>query len=113
MYFRVSRTQFHLFCIPPETFYYGPKMYFRVSRTQFHLFLGGRGGRGGRWFGSSWLSDYRPRWERYETVSANSTRNSSVGSVLGSLSCLMQRCGFDPPLERIFQVEGIFPLELT
>ena len=25
-------------------------------------------------------------------------RNSSVGSVVGSLSCLMQRRGFDPPL---------------
>ena len=37
-------------------------------------------------------------------------RNSSVGSVLGSLSCLMQRCGFYPPLRRIFPVEGIFPL---
>ena len=36
-----------------------------------------------------------------------------VGRVLGSLSCLMQRRGFDPPLGRIFPVEGIFPLELT
>ena len=25
----------------------------------------------------------------------------------------MQHCGFDPPLKRIFPVEGIFPLELT
>ena len=25
-------------------------------------------------------------------------RNSSVGSVVGSLSCVMQRRGFDPPL---------------
>ena len=25
----------------------------------------------------------------------------------------MQRCGFDPPLRRIFPVEGIFPLEST
>ena len=40
-------------------------------------------------------------------------RNSSVGSVLGSLSSMMQHCGFDPPLRRIFLVEGIFPLELT
>ena len=40
-------------------------------------------------------------------------RNSSIGSVLGSLSCLMQRCGFDTPPRRIFPVEGIFPLELT
>ena len=39
--------------------------------------------------------------------------NSSVGSVLGSLSCLMQRHGFDPPLRRIFPVERIIPLELT
>ena len=29
-------------------------------------------------------------------------RNSSVGSVLGSLSCMMQRRGFDPPLRRFF-----------
>ena len=35
-----------------------------------------------------------------------------VGSVLGSLSSLMQRRGFDPPL-RMFPIEGIFPLELT
>ena len=41
-------------------------------------------------------------------------RNSSVGSVLGSLSCLMQRHGFDPPPRRFFfLVEGTFPLELT
>ena len=39
--------------------------------------------------------------------------NSSVGSVLGLLSCLMQHHGFDPPLRRIFPVEVIFPLELT
>ena len=36
-----------------------------------------------------------------------------IGSVLGSLSCLMQRHGFNPPRRRIFLVEGIFPLELT
>ena len=36
-----------------------------------------------------------------------------VGSVLASVSCLMQHRGFDPPLRRIFPVEGIFPLELT
>ena len=34
-------------------------------------------------------------------------------SVFGLLSCLMQCHGFDPPLRRIFPVEGIFPLELT
>ena len=34
-----------------------------------------------------------------------------VGSMLGLLSCLMQRRGFDPP-EDFFPVEGIFPLEL-
>ena len=39
--------------------------------------------------------------------------NSSAGSELGSLSCLMQRHGFGPPLGRIFSVEGIFPLQLT
>ena len=32
-----------------------------------------------------------------------------VDSVLGSLSCVMQRHGFDPPLRRIFMVEGFFP----
>ena len=39
--------------------------------------------------------------------------NSSVGSVLSSLFCVMQRCGFDSPLRRIFLVEWIFPLEVT
>ena len=29
-------------------------------------------------------------------------RNSSVGCVLGSLSSVMQRRGFDPPLREIF-----------
>ena len=29
-------------------------------------------------------------------------RDSSVGSMLGSLSCLLQRTGFDPSLRRIF-----------
>ena len=32
---------------------------------------------------------------------------------MGSLSFLMQCHGFDPPLRRIFPVEGFFPLELT
>ena len=39
-------------------------------------------------------------------------RNSSVGSVLDLLSCLMQRHGFDP-LRRIFLVERKFPLGVT
>ena len=39
--------------------------------------------------------------------------DSSVGSVLGSLSCLMQCHGFDTPLRRIFPIEAIFPFELT
>ena len=30
--------------------------------------------------------------------------------VLGLLSCLMQRCGLDPPLRRIFSVGGYFSL---
>ena len=38
-------------------------------------------------------------------------RSSSVGSVLGSLPCVMQHRGFDPALSCL--VEGIFPLELT
>ena len=33
--------------------------------------------------------------------------NSSVGKVLGALTCLMQCLGFDPPLRRIFVVEEI------
>ena len=36
--------------------------------------------------------------------------SSSVGSVLGSPSCLMQHRGFDPPLRRMFLVEGDFSL---
>ena len=39
--------------------------------------------------------------------------NSSVGSVLGSLSCVMQGRGFDPPLRRIYPVQGISPMVLT
>ena len=35
--------------------------------------------------------------------------NSSVGSVMGSLSCVMQHHGFDPPLRRIYLLKGIFP----
>ena len=35
------------------------------------------------------------------------------GSGFGSLSCLMQCRGFDPPPPRIFPVEEIFSLELT
>ena len=37
-------------------------------------------------------------------------RNSSVSSVLGSLSCVMQRCGFNPPLS--LQEREIFPRTL-
>ena len=46
------------------------------------------------------------------TLMASWGGNSLVGSVLGSLSCLMQHHGFNPPLKRIFLVERIFPLEL-
>ena len=46
-------------------------------------------------------------------VKGNDGLELLVGSVLGSLSCLMQHGGFDPPLRRIFLVEGIYPLELT
>ena len=52
----------------------------------------------------------------YSLMSASGWgRNSSVGSVLGLLSCLMQRRGFDPPLGRLFffPVEEIFPSEFT
>ena len=38
-------------------------------------------------------------------------RNSSVGSVLGSLSCVMQHHRFDLPWS--LSEEGLFPLELT
>ena len=37
--------------------------------------------------------------------------NHSVSSMLGSLSCVIQLRGVDPPLSLL--VEGIFPLELT
>ena len=37
-------------------------------------------------------------------------RNSSAGSVFSSLSNLMQRGGFDPPLRRIFSSRGDFSL---
>ena len=33
-----------------------------------------------------------------------------MGTVLGLLSCLMQRRGFNPPLRKVFPVEGIFSL---
>ena len=36
-------------------------------------------------------------------------QDSSAGSVLGSLSSLMQHCGFNLPLKKMFLVEGIFP----
>ena len=36
-----------------------------------------------------------------------------VGSVSGSLSCLMQCRGFDPPLRRIIPVEGTFPFRVN
>ena len=38
-------------------------------------------------------------------------RSSSVGTVLGSLSCMMRHPGFDPPLS--LWCRGFFPLELT
>ena len=40
------------------------------------------------------------------------SKNSSVGSVLGSRSCVMQHCRFDLPSYEPL-VEEIFPLELT
>ena len=46
------------------------------------------------------------KWVRYYVWHKIWGQNSSVGNVLVSLSCLMQHCGFDPP------VEGIFPLKL-
>ena len=49
-----------------------------------------------------------PSWDD-DGHSAVWGRNSSVGSVLGSLSGLMQRRGFDPSRGRIFPVEGIPP----
>ena len=50
---------------------------------------------------------------KYTQMNYKMGRNSSVASVLGSLSCLIEHCGFDPPLRRNFLVERIFPLELT
>ena len=37
-------------------------------------------------------------WVGKEARHPSQRRHSSVGSVLGSLSCLMHRCGFDPAL---------------
>ena len=39
-------------------------------------------------------------WECFRSITRG--RNSSHGSVLGLLSCLMQRRGFDPPVRRTF-----------
>ena len=39
--------------------------------------------------------------------------SSSVGSVLGLLSCLMQCHGLDPPLRRIFSSRGNFSIEVN
>ena len=47
----------------------------------------------GTWRASSGRNIGRPRHQQ-----ASRGRNSSVGSVLGWLSCLMQRRGFHPPL---------------
>ena len=38
---------------------------------------------------------------------------SETLSALGLMSFLMQHGGFDPPVGRIFLVEGVFPLEIT
>ena len=35
-----------------------------------------------------------------------------IGTVLGSLSCLVQRCEFNLPVGRIFPAKGIFSKEL-
>ena len=51
--------------------------------------------------------DDDPQTEQHSSELGSGGRNSSDGSVSGSLSCLMQRRGFDPPLGRKF------PLELT
>ena len=43
--------------------------------------------------------------------SPSASQDSSVGSVLSLLSCVMQRCGFNPP--QSLPIEGIFPLEIA
>ena len=53
-----------------------------------------------------------PRWRR----GLNRARGAWIAHLVvcwASLSGLMQHRGFNPPLGRIFPVEGIFPLELT
>ena len=45
---------------------------------------------------------------RWEGGGGEGVRNSSVVSVLGSLSCVVQRRGFDPPLS-LRQQKGFFP----
>ena len=64
-----------------------------------------------KWFASHfWKADKAFSsfycWVRGMFVSLVEGQNSSVGSVLGSLSCLMQHRGFHPPL-RIF-LAGMF-----
>ena len=60
------------------------------------------------------LTPVYPRVRSASTVeSAVRGWDSSAGSVLGPLPCMMPRCRFHSPLRRIFPVEGIFPLELT
>ena len=46
-----------------------------------------------------------PTFLEFRTVQGQS---SSIGSVLGSQSSMMQHCGFDPP--QVLPVEGIFSL---
>ena len=59
--------------------------------------------------GSSALEeDALPLSYRGVVVVGVRVRNSSVGSVLGSLSCLIQRRWFDPPLRRFFSGRGDF-----
>ena len=55
-------------------------------------------------------------WERFassktEVTAPTDSRGPDqlIGNGLGSLSCWMQRHGFDLPLGRIFPVQGIFP----
>ena len=48
---------------------------------------------------------------RCYTVAHFGGQNSSVGRVLGLLSCSMQSCGFNPAWDH--PIEGILPFELT
>ena len=63
------------------------------------------------YFLSHWLDSMREKAQGKVRLSPRSGWNSSVASVLGSLSCVMQLHGFNHPLN--LPVEWTFPLKST